>query len=293
MCNYMPVGGFQGVFSVISPDAQSVSLGNINIISKVNTFGAFNNPALLIDKKYSGGISYHKLSLDRYNQSIILSFRIPPKATGSIGYTSSGVKDIIGRGYTGNITNEFNWSSHHGFFCFGISPLNKVSIGVKFNIFFQNLIDEVKSTGLGIDLGVHINPVNNLSMAFTLKNIKGKSNWKISMDDGTIRDYNEYYPLIYSGALSYTFLGQFNFLGQMDFYHDIDFGFIGYKNKFGVEYHINNFNSPLYLRVGYNINNASIGIKLPLKKILKINYALVIGLNNEGNSHVFTWDYNL
>ena len=87
----MPVGGFQGVFTAISPDAQSASLGNINIISTGNTFGAFNNPALLINKKYSGGISYHKLSLDRYNQSIILNFRIPPKATGSIGYASSGV----------------------------------------------------------------------------------------------------------------------------------------------------------------------------------------------------------
>ena len=118
----MPVGGFQGVFSVISPDAQSVSLGNINIISKVNTFGAFNNPALLIDKKYSGGISYHKLTLDRYNKSIILSFRIPPKATGSIGYASSGVKDIIGRGYTGNI----NFS----LFFFKIVKLFLISFGL-------------------------------------------------------------------------------------------------------------------------------------------------------------------
>jgi|GEM_PF-3504509 len=291
--NNLPIGGFQGSFSIISPDAQSNAMGGVNIINDENVYGAFNNPALLISKKITGGASLQNKSLDRYNQSMILNFKIPPKANGSIGYISSGVKDIIGRGYTGTITENFNWSNHHGFFSFGISPINKISIGFKLNIYFQHLIEEVKSTGLGIDFGILANPYDNIFLAFTVKNINGKSNWKINMNDGTIRDYNEYYPIIYSGAVSYNYLNQMKILLQTDYYNDINIGYIGRLNKLGIEYKLINFSLPLYLRAGYNSINSSCGFGIPVNKFFNINYALIIGGNNEQNSHGFTWDFKL
>jgi len=291
--NNLPMGGFQGGFSIISPDAQSNAMGGVNIINDDNVFGAFNNPALLINKKISGGASVQNKSLDRYYQSMIINFKIPPKANGSIGYISNGVKEIIGRGYTGIITENFTWSNHHGFFSFGVSPIKNISIGLKLNIYFQRLIEEVKSTGLGIDFGILANPFNNLFLAFTIKNINGKSNWKINMNDGTIRDYNEYYPTIYSGALSYNYLNQIKILLQTDYYNDINFGFIGRLNKLGIEYKLINFNLPIYLRVGYNSINVSCGFGIPVNNYLNINYALMIGGYNEQNSHVFTWDFKL
>jgi hypothetical protein len=291
--NSSPIGGFQGGFSIIAPDAKSNAIGGINIVSSENVYGAFNNPALLISENISGGASFQNYSLDRYHQSIILNFKIPPQATGSIGYILSGVKDIIGRGYNGGSTEELNWSNKHGFFSFGISPFNKVSIGLKLNIYFQSLIKEVNATGLGIDFGILYKPTQDMLVGFTVKNINGKSNWKINMNDGTIRDYNEYYPIIYSGAINYNYLNQVKIYIQSDYYSELDIGFIGNINKVGIEYKFINYNLPIYFRAGYNSINKTCGFGVPVKKYLNINYALIIGKKNDGNSHVFTWDFNL
>ena len=39
------------------------------------------------------------MSLDRYSHSIIAGFKIPPHARANIGYSGTGVKHIVGRGY--------------------------------------------------------------------------------------------------------------------------------------------------------------------------------------------------
>lgn len=288
-----PIGGFQGSFSITPSDAQSIGVGNVSIVQKNNVFGSQNNPALMNDNKYSTGLSYNNLSLDKYEHSFIASFKIPPSAKATIGYIGNGVKNIEGRGYNGKITNTYKWSNHHLFFAFGIEPIQKISIGLKFNIFFQDIIEEVKSSGLGIDIGLYSNPIEKLEIAFTLNNIKAKSNWKINMSDGTMRDYNEYFPLIYCIAGKYQLNSSINILSQSNFYKDSNLGYIGSENNIGFEYEIVKYSNPILLRCGFNSKNYSFGFSLPYKNLINLNYAFSIGLINAGNNHIFTWDLKL
>ena len=288
-----PIGGFQGSFTNIVSDAKSAGIGGIGIVDNQNPFGTYYNPALINSKKYLIGISYNHLSLDRYNHSIIVGFKIPPKARASIGYVGSGVKNINGRSTTGKITDSYKWSNQHLFFTFGISPFNKLKFGGKLNIYFQNLIDEVNATGLGLDVGIFSNPWNNLKFAFTVKNIMAKSNWKIDMSDGTMRDYNEYFPLILSFGGLYNFNKNLKIISELNFYNDIDFGYIGNENKYGLEYRIHKFENPIILGFGYNSKEVSLGFSLPFNDLYKMNYAISLSRLNAGNNHIFTWDIQL
>jgi len=288
-----PVGGFQGSFTSISTDAISGSLGNINILNNKNVFGPQNNPALMTNGKYSFGISYNQLSLDRYSQSIIFGFKIPPSAHASLGYNGNGIKNINGRNSSGEITKTFNWSNHHIYFTFGIIPVERISIGLKLNIYFQNVIEEINSSGLGLDVGLFLNPIEKLNFAMTIKNIKAKTNWKINMDDGTMRDYNEYFPLIYSFSSQVQIIESFNIYSQFNFYNDDSFGYIGSENIYGIEYILNNFEYPINLRCGLNEKDISIGFSLPYKTLSNMNYAVTFSRLNSGTNHIFTWDIKL
>ena len=288
-----PVGGFQGSSNSVATDAISGSLGNINILNNKNVFGSQNNPALMMNEKYSFGISYNHMSLDRYSQSIIFRFNVPPSANASLGYNGNGVKNIVGRNSIGEITNNYNWSNHNIFFTFGIKANNLVSLGLKLNIYFQNVIEEINSTGLGLDFGVFINPLDRMSFALSIKNIKSKTNWKINMDDGTLRDYNEYFPIIYSLANHYQLSEEINFYSQFNFYNDKEIRYIGSENNFGLEYILNNFEYPIFLRSGLNAKNYSLGFTLPYKSLFHLNYAVNFSKLNSGTNHIFSWEIKL
>ena len=288
-----PVGGFQGAFATEIVDASNIGYGAIGILNANNSFGQKYNPGLINEGKLSIGLSYNLLTLDRYSNSAIVGFKVPPKAVASIGYTGSGVKDIIGRGSSGQITDSFNWTNHHLFFAFGIQPFQNLSGGIKLNIFFQNLIEEVSSTGLGFDIGFLFKPLKKLDLGFTIRNIKAKLNWKIKLDDGTLRDYNEFYPLIVSFGSNLKLTPKLSILNQFDFYNYGNIGYIGNDNKIGINYKIDNFNKPIYLRSGLNNKNFTIGFSIPVKKYFGLNYGLCISRINMGNNHVFTWDLNL
>tara|TARA_B100001029_G_scaffold179434_1_gene188901 strand:- start:2231 stop:3148 length:918 start_codon:yes stop_codon:yes gene_type:complete len=288
-----PIGAFQGGFATENIDANSIGYGAIGILNNENSFGPLYNPGLINENFFSIGFSYNHLTLDRYSNSIIVGFRVPPKARASIGYIGSGVKDIIGRGYTGQITDSFKWTNHHLFFTFGFQLFTKLSAGIKLNIFFQNLIEEVSSTGLGFDIGCLLKPVQKIDLGITIRNIKAKSNWKIKLDDGTMRDYNEFYPLIISFGSNIKLIPNLSILNQFDFYNFDEIGYIGNEKKIGINYKINKFNSPINLRTGINDKNFTFGFSLPVKKYAGMNYGIFISRINMGNSHVFTWDIAL
>ncbi|MAJ43311.1 MAG: hypothetical protein CMF96_01020 [Candidatus Marinimicrobia bacterium] len=285
-----PIGGYQGSFATEVVDAKNIAYGNIGILNNNNSFGPIYNPGLISKKRFLIGLSYNYLSLNRYKNAAIIGFKVPPNARASIGYIGSGVKNIIGRGYSGQLIDSFDWINHHLFFTFGIKLFKNISTGIKLNIFFQHLIEEVSSTGLGFDIGFLVKPIHKLDIGLTIRNIKAKSNWKIIMDDGTLRDYNEYYPLIYSLGGNLKLIPNLSLLNQIDIYSITSIGYIGYENKIGVEYKYESLDKPIFLRFGINNKSYAIGFSASINKYTELNYGLVLSRINIGNSHVFTWD---
>ena len=204
---------------------------------------------------------------------------MPPNGQASLGYTSSGVKNIIGRNSIGQKTDNFTWSNHHLYFVFGVKPYSKLSAGIKLNIFYQRLIEEVNSRGLGLDLGLSLEPVDFIDIGISVKNIAANSRWKIKMHDGTMRHYSEAFPLILSMGGNVE-IGNLSILNQIDIFNYNSLGYIGNEKKFGLEYRLNDFSTPIFIRSGINDKYYTLGLSIRANKILEFNYGLLLNKDN-------------
>ena len=285
-------GGFQGNFISDNIDAKSSGYGMIGVTNNNNLFGPNYNPSLITEKKITASIAYNHLDLDRYKNSVIVSYNLPPNGQASLGYTSSGVKNIIGRNSIGQKTDNFTWSNHHLYFVFGVKPYSKLSAGIKLNIFYQRLIEEVNSRGLGLDLGISLELVEFIDIGISVKNIAANSRWKIKMDDGTMRDYSEAFPLILSMGGNVE-IGNLSILNQIDIFNYNSLGYIGNEKKFGLEYRLNDFSTPIFIRSGINDKYYTLGLSIRANKILEFNYGLLLNKDNSIYTHSFTWDFDI
>jgi len=283
--------------------ARSVSLSSAMVADTYHTFQSFSNPALLNQcKGQHYGLSYFMMSLDRSLQTFYYSRKLAGNAGVSAAILRTSVGNFEGKDIFNNPTNELSNSDYYGLLSFGLGNKSGTGIGLSMRIHYSNLyvneshIDKYTGTSITVDFGgaISINP--KVRLGFKIQNMLNPYiNWDIDRGDGLSHAYDEKYPLIISIGSKIKSWRQSNFLIQQDLYL-LDFSSDVYKDffKLGYEYLIEN---NMAFRFGLQTQNKitlGFGYKFNFNQIpLTLDYAVDLGLEHEGISHLFTWSIDL
>jgi len=277
--------------------ARSVSLSSSLVADDYTNLNSFINPASLNQSKgkiYS--LSYFMMSLDRSLQTFYYSQNLAGNAglSAAILRTSSG--EFMGKDSFNNPTNELSNTEYYGLLSFGVGTKQGTGIGLSMRIHYANLyvnethIDKYTGNSITLDLGAIININEKFRIGFKFHNfINPYLNWDIDRGDGLSNSYEEIYPAI----ISLGSMWKFSQKSKLFLQHDSSDEIID-KTKIGYEFlGFENF----AIRCGYDLNkNISLGFgynfninQLPIL----LDYAVDLGNQGEGLSHLFTWSIGL
>lgn len=280
-------GGVGGAYLRMSPDARSAALGNANttLFGDVNT--TLGNPATITSlKERQFSSSFQFLSLDRSYQTLSFGVQMPPKAGMNISWIHAGVDNIIGRNYSNDTTYDYNWSQDAFVIGFGLALTDWISIGVSGKVLSDRLVNST-SSGFSADLGVNVTPLKGLNLGFVVKDISGKVTWDTSAEPYV--DYQtrrvDYYPTTFHFGLSYMLLDRYLFTGSYKYSEQIEPTWhVGFEARIWES---------IFLRAGADDGAPAFGVgttyKLWNNISTRMDYAFLLGMQNEGGSHLFTW----
>src|ERR1035437_367104 len=144
---------------------------------------------------------------------------------------------------------------------------DRISMGGNFRFVFENL-GTARGTGVGFDLGVLVNIIENLNAGVSITGISTNLTWNSSA-------HTESLPQVITAGLSYKYMDIFGAAG-LSALPSVDFvfnSFSGNKVRAGTEFSFNDF---FFLRAGYN-NALSFGAGIRLKPSqifsVKLDYA--------------------
>ena len=201
----------------------------------------------------------------------------------------TSVDDIQGTNASGNYTNLYKAWEGFGMLSFGLE-LSKLSAGINVKV-LKAEIDNYSADGVGVDIGFLYKISSKNQFAFLINNLYTKYTWDI------VGLYEENFPQILSFGGSFKRNNNTLTLYQIDY-------FTPSKNficKFGVEFDMLSMrNIPMDIRLGLNNRNYKLntsigfGYKFFMKNRLNISidYAIDLGMINEGTSHLFTLTFN-
>ena len=288
--SYPSMGGITGSSYQYGTNARSISLSNALTANYNNGYNPLTNPALLgLVKKTEFGFSYFNLSLDRYIQSFSIVIPSPPIASIGISSHTLGTKNIAGM-TSGNVSTGF-YDAWEGYIMlsFGLN-LGDFLSGINFKI-LKNQISSSSADGIGLDFGLLYSHLSHFKFGIMVENLYSKYSWDIKNGDDNI-SYDEDFPLIVKLGLATVFFKDCLILYQLDFLSDYD----EILNKTGLELTFNNMKYRLGLNDKNNQLNYSIGFGTNIFKTkndlnISMDYALDMGLVDEGTSHLFTFTF--
>ncbi|MBI45694.1 MAG: hypothetical protein CMG66_05995 [Candidatus Marinimicrobia bacterium] len=283
-------GGYVGASYRYGSNARSIALSN-SLVSSYNTgYNPLTNPALLGQSfsKTEYGFSYFPMSFDRSIKT--LSATIPLPLSASIGFSlfTTSVDDIKGTNSSGGYTGLYNAWEGYGMLSFGLE-LSKLSAGINMKILKSEIDTYSSENGIGIDVGFLYKLSPESQIGLLIDNLSTQYTW----DVGSL--YEEKFPTIFSIGYSLIINEKILSLYQLD-YSDELFVF-----KFGAELDMMKMkNIPMDIRFGLNNKNDSFnpsfgfGYNLIINKNLNfgIDYALDLGVADEGLSHLFSLTFN-
>jgi len=284
-------GGYAGSFLRMGLGARAISMGNTGVAHPTNAYSSFYNPALFGSiEDMTVGLSYSFLSLDRRFEYVSFSMKVPPGAGFSIGWIKSGVEDLYSYNSIGEVTGDINQTANAIYFSFGRQFSEKLSVGVSLKILFEFINDgtddfDYSSNGVGFDIGLVYKINEDLSVGGLVKDLGSKfkaSTDKIFQLGGTTIDK---YPV--TGKIGAYYSTPLQWLRAA---YDFEWSDKGLKkHHIGLEsLHGKN----LALRIGLNGKNLVFGGGLDFK-IFKttsyLDYAFVPSIEDEGSSHIFSW----
>ncbi|MCK5519914.1 MAG: hypothetical protein KAI81_02275 [Candidatus Marinimicrobia bacterium] len=170
-------GGYAGAYQRMPHDARSAALGNSNGAMLNDISVVSENPALaatLQGKQFSSNIQF--LSLDRSMNSILFGLPLPPTAGLAFIWQHAGVGDIQGRDFSNNPTEMYSSSQDVFYVSFANNFNDKLSGGIATRIMYERL-PETSATGMGLDAGLSYRPFKEVSLAASIRNIKGDITW--------------------------------------------------------------------------------------------------------------------
>lgn len=280
-------GGMAGAYLRMPTDARAAAMGNSSTTFSNDVNANIANPANIssIETRQFAS-SFQFLSLDRSYQSLSYAANLPPTAGMSISWVHAGVNDILGRTYSNEPSSTYSWSQNAFIIGFGMGVMDWLSIGVSAKILSEQLANS-SSSGFSADIGLKIDPIQDLSLVFVAKDITGKSTWDISREP--FIDYQtrrvDKLPLAFHFGASYLLLDKVLFSGVYRYSSQIEPSW-----HLGVEGKIVNM---LYLRAGLDNGSMTFGLGTSYKVwkniSTRMDYAFLPGMVDQGGSHLFTW----
>ena len=297
-------GGYAGSGFRYGSNAREFALAGALVADRTPGFYVFSNPALLQFSIYNNlGISFQKMSLDRYIHSISYTRQLPPKAGVGLAVLKAGTDNIQGRNGMNEKTVSFSAHEIEGIISFGVAFNSKLALGMNLKTIFATIDENYNGRGIAGDIGFIIKLNRHLLLGGIMKNLYAGYNWKVIFGEDE-RSYEEKIPKNYSVGIFYSGLQLISFFLQEDIIitpgKDVN-----YRTRFAVEFHLSN---NIELRGGikqawgakpygrkinkFNIK-PTIGAGLPInvwqKQYIKLNYALDPGIEGEGLSHLFSF----
>jgi hypothetical protein len=284
-----------GAFSRMGFGARGIGMGNAMSSVITGNLVSYYNPALSpFQENNSFQTGYAFLSLDRslnflsftrkfdfYSAKDTSENRKPSRTAGvSAGIINSGVSGIDGRDNNGLPTGELSTSENQFFLSVSNRFSTKLSIGIAVKFYYYKLYEEVKSNGLGLDIGALYKVNDNWNVSLMISDLNSSYKWDTSPiygQQGLTTTDN--FPLLKKVGVSY-FNSEFNLLTAIEFENsNAGTNII----RFGAEY---NIYENLFLRGGidqFNVSNTDAG----LKPSLGFSYATSFGDYTIGVDYAF------
>lgn len=282
--------------------ARSVSLSSALVADTYHTLQSFSNPALLNQcNGQNYGLSYFMMSLDRSLQTFYYSRKLAGNAGLSAAVLRTSNGEFIGRDSFNNPTVKLSNSDYYGLLSFGVGTNKGSGVGLSMRIHYSNLyvneshIDKYTGSSIVVDFGGVLSVNSNVRLGLKIQNLLNPYiNWDIDRGDGLSNTYDEMYPIIVSIGTRIISLKNSNILIQKDLYL-LDAYSDVYKDffKFGYEYF---FYDSIAFRIGLQTQkklSLGFGYKFNINQLpLTLDYAVDLGSESEGISHLFTWSIN-
>lgn len=212
-------GGYAGAFLRMGLGARVLGMGG-GSVALSNEYSSYYNPAGLVFLKGNYFSStLHSMSLDRSLFCLLYAQPFENKddeqtfrAGFSGGVISAGVSNIDGRDFNGVHTQNYSTSENCFFFSFAIMPAPFLSLGLSGKVLYYRLPGvtreggSLSSTGFGLDFGLMIKPWKDLSLGFSIKDIRAKYSWdtqKVYEKGSQIIDE---FPVIFRAGAAYDSL---------------------------------------------------------------------------------------
>ena len=184
-----------GAFSRMGFGARGIGMGNAMSSVTSGNLVSYYNPALSpFQKNNSAQIGYSILSLDRslnflsftrkfdfYSSKDNSPDKKPSRTAGiSAGIINSGVSGIDGRDNNGLPTGDLSTSENQFFLSVANRFSEKLSIGIAIKFYYYKLYEDVKSNGLGLDIGALYKVNDNWNVSLMISDLNSEYKWDTS-----------------------------------------------------------------------------------------------------------------
>lgn len=199
-----------GEFMRMGAGARAMGMGGAYTAVDGDIFSAYYNPAGLssmTERQFA--LSFRYMSMDRQFKHVAIGSNMGIDAGFAFSWINAGTEDIVGRDLNGNPTGTLSDSRNAFSISFSKKLSNIISFGLNSKMAFWKLGDE-DAKAFGIDVGVNIKPVNNLTASFVVRDINSRFTWSsdrwgdyIISADGQSIEKEDKFPLYYTAGLSY------------------------------------------------------------------------------------------
>ena len=117
------------------------------------------------------------MSLDRSLLFVSYGTHLPPSAGISFTIVRAGVSSIVGRDRNGVPTQSYSVAENAFGLSFGLRPAPDLSIGVTARLLYAQMIEELTSTTVGLDLGASYLVQEGLRGSIVLRDVNAKYKW--------------------------------------------------------------------------------------------------------------------
>jgi hypothetical protein len=283
----------QNSFQMVSVSAKSTALGSTGTADADNGFCPMYNPALLSEYgKFMFGGGNQFLALDRKLFYATISSEIKGGAGVGLCWTHTGVSNVEGRDFDGNITGTVENSTDAIYFGFGKSIYREFHFGIGVE-YVQSSIENVSTSTAGFSGGLSARiPGINLELGASVQNLFMSFSWNSNDYYGQGITDEEKFPILYRAGAKYSFeLATLPFEAYSDLWKCDN---TQLKYGLGLQSKVISKKSPaepdfmpeLFLRAGFSngLPAGGLGLDFIAGKRLKIGFNYAISAEKESLS---------
>ncbi|GAB4228849.1 MAG: hypothetical protein Kow00108_27320 [Calditrichia bacterium] len=267
--------------------------GGISVAwDEISGYSFFYNPSLLPQtSERFATMAFQFLPLDRQIYSAGINLPLPPTGALSFNIIHVGVRNLFAYNSLGENLGEIDFGDDIFYASFAQKINRRLYVGINLKYIIEsykgNDVDfEYNAKGRGLDLGVY-SPVNDkIGVGFVMSNIAGQ----IRSNTGDL--FERGLEIVDKFPVTFSLGGRYNIRKNIKFGADYKWNSKGKKDLLtGIEGNFNGISIRTGLFDGHF--NAGMGFvkKISRKFSLRIDYGFVSGLENEGASHLFNWNF--